>query len=393
MAEPFKRASGRTLSTLVLLLAMVPAFAQDGEEAAKQTGSDPTLFWVLTGAAVLWVIVIAVLSNTLAHISATFKDKKSIRDKGPVLLIGLFLSASSVQAQGGAETSTIYGGSALWWLLGINIFLIAIVIHLISTIRGFLKAMGGAKEEAPMAAKKEKPHWLRKLGHQLTKSTPVEREEEVMLAHEHDGIRELDNDLPPWWRWLFYVSIIFSVVYMFHYHVFHTGDLQHEEYRKNMKKAEARVQAYLKKQKLNVDENSVTRLTKDKALAKGKTIYVENCAQCHKKNGGGKIGPNLTDRYWIHGGSIKDIFSTIKYGVVEKGMQSWEDKLSPRQIQQVASYIMSLQGTDPPNAKDPEGELYKPEKAPGDSAAGGNEENTQSGDMNEEATAEMMTEE
>ena len=98
------------------------------------------------------------------------------------------------------------------------------------------------------------------------------------------------------------------------------------------------------------------------ALAAGETIFLSKCASCHGQLGEGGVGPNLTDRYWVHGGSISDIFATIKYGVPEKGMISWQSQLRPKNMQQVASFIKTLEGTDPPNQKDKEGTLYQPEE-------------------------------
>src|SRR5690606_36947530 len=92
------------------------------------------------------------------------------------------------------------------------------------------------------------------------------------------------------------------------------------------------------------------------ALEEAKTLYVQNCAACHGADGGGTVGPNLADEYWLHGGTVQDVFRVIKYGVQEKGMIPWQDKLNPEQIQIVASYILSLQGTTPASAKEPQGE-------------------------------------
>jgi cytochrome c oxidase cbb3-type subunit 3 len=120
---------------------------------------------------------------------------------------------------------------------------------------------------------------------------------------------------------------------------------------------------YLKKMAALIDENNVGLYAKgDAGLESGKKIYADNCKSCHGAEGQGGVGPNLTDEYWLHGGSLSDIFKTVKYGVVEKGMISWKDQLSPKDIQDVANYILTLQGTNPANAKEPQGELYKPEQ-------------------------------
>ncbi|MEM1408073.1 MAG: cbb3-type cytochrome c oxidase N-terminal domain-containing protein [Bacteroidota bacterium] len=210
----------------------------------------------------------------------------------------------------------------------------------------------------------EESAWT-KMWAKLNDFRPMEEEGELVLDHNYDGIRELDNHLPPWWKWLFYITIIFAVFYLGAYHVFDSLPLQEEEYMAQIEEAEAASAARLANlPESNIDENSVVFVEDAGLLAKGKQIFNLNCAQCHKENGGGGIGPNLTDDYWLHGGSIGDIYKTIKVGVPEKGMISWEPLLSPEQMQNVSSYIMTLKGTNPPGAKDPQGELYVPEVLP-----------------------------
>lgn len=192
----------------------------------------------------------------------------------------------------------------------------------------------------------------------MTKSTPISKEEEILLSHEYDGIRELDNKIPPWFSALFYGTILFAVIYLVNYHIIGSGNVQEEEFL-----AEVR-QAAIEKQILTasgalIDEETVKFVDDPGALASGEEIYVKNCAACHAVDGGGLVGPNFTDEYWIHGGSMKDIFRTIKYGVPQKGMISWESQLSPNQMQDVASYIKTLVGTTPANPKAPEGTIWK----------------------------------
>ena len=191
----------------------------------------------------------------------------------------------------------------------------------------------------------------KKLMEILTKSTPIEREEDVMLDHEYDGIRELDNVLPPWWLWLFYITIFIGVIYYVRYHFI--GDWSSaKEYTEEMQVAKADVAEYLKKTGGDINENTAKLMNDAAALENGKKVFEKECAACHRPDGGGVIGPNLTDDKWIHGGDIKSVFKTIKYGVPEKGMLTWDGKLSPKQIQDVASYILvKLKGTNPPNPK------------------------------------------
>jgi len=210
----------------------------------------------------------------------------------------------------------------------------------------------------------------KKLLNILTKTTPVEKEKDILLDHNYDGIQELDNVLPPWWLWMLYITIIISAIYIYRYHL--SGDWSSgQQWEQEMAAAKEKVDAYMASQGDIVDENTVALLTDETSLQNGETIWNEpgKCAACHKVDGGGSVGPNLTDEYWVHGGDIKDLFKTIKYGIPEKGMISWRKQLNAVQMQEVASYILiNLKGTNPPDAKGPEGEKYVEESAVEDSA-------------------------
>ncbi len=186
-----------------------------------------------------------------------------------------------------------------------------------------------------------------------------ENDEAIMMDHNYDGIRELDNKLPPWWVYLFYVTIIFSVIYLVRYEIM-GADGQEEELRKEMAAAKIAVEEYKKTAPDQMDAEKATVLTDDASLAAGKAIYDANCMACHRADGGGQIGPNLTDDHWILGGGIKNVFHTIANGGRDgKGMVAWNATLKPTQIQQVSSYIISLHGTNPKDAKAPEGEIWQ----------------------------------
>lgn len=197
--------------------------------------------------------------------------------------------------------------------------------------------------------------WLK---NKLSGATPVEKEKDILLDHDFDGILELDNNLPPWWKALFYVTIVWGAIYLLYFHVIGAGNLQDAEYVAEVKMAEIEKASLLKGG--TVDENNVTRLTDAIALSSGKETFLKHCAACHGRNGEGLVGPNMTDDYWIHGGDIKNIFLVVKNGVPEKGMISWKSQLNPIAMQEVSSYIMSLRGTNPPNPKPPQGVLYSP---------------------------------
>ncbi len=199
--------------------------------------------------------------------------------------------------------------------------------------------------------------FLKRFREHLVGAVPIEKENEILLEDDYDGIKELNNKVPPWFNYLFYATIIFGIFYMLNYYVFKTGKLQYQEYKEEVQAADIQ-KAKLMKSGAFINENTVTRLVDAASLNAGKNIFKTNCVPCHGPDGGGVVGPNLTDDYWIHGGGIKNIFTTIKYGVPAKGMISWQTQLNPKQIQEVASYVMSLHGTHPANPKPPQGEKY-----------------------------------
>jgi cytochrome c oxidase cbb3-type subunit 3 len=190
---------------------------------------------------------------------------------------------------------------------------------------------------------------LEKFNAILTDTVPIELEHQILMDHEYDGIRELDNNLPPWWTWGFIATIVFAVIYLFNYHVIGYSDLQIKAYDKEVIQANRDIKAYLYQNAMNVDETNVKLLIAPDDLAKGKEIFNTNCILCHKKTGEGDVGPNLTDKAWIYGFDIKDVFYSIKNGQ-PNGMPEHASKLNPVEIQQVSSYVLQLpfiQGTKP----------------------------------------------
>lgn len=194
------------------------------------------------------------------------------------------------------------------------------------------------------------------LWEKLLSLRPMSEEKDLIMEHEYDGIVELDNPTPAWFMWLFYGTIIFAFVYLLNYHVFKLGKLQDEEYVVEMKQADVAKKAFLAKSANRVDENSVKLTTDAEVLKAGSALFIQNCVACHGDHAQGIVGPNLTDEYWLHGSKIGDLFKTIKYGVPDKGMISWEKQLSPKQISEVANYIKSLKDTHPANPKAPQGD-------------------------------------
>lgn len=238
---------------------------------------------------------------------------------------------------------------ALFHLLNMMIKVQQIKIYQEAGLEAFLEETKQPKESM----------WSR-LYRRMTDVVPVEKEQDIMLDHNYDGIKELDNSLPPWWVAMFYITIAFAVVYMSYYHFTDSGASSTEEYEMEMERADKAVAAYLATQANLVDETNAEILSDEQSIASGKTVYDANCAACHGMLGEGGVGPNMTDNYWIHGGDIKDVFRTVKYGVPEKGMIAWKAQLNAKDIHQVSSYILTLQGTNPPNAKEPQGDLYEP---------------------------------
>ncbi len=259
----------------------------------------------------------------------------------------------------------------IWLILGI-VFILSVTMEIIV---GALQTVmyAGLSEDAKLrynAAEISKSEnrfvWFKKNYKKMMGAKPLTQEQEIVMDHNYDGIRELDNKLPPWWVYLFYASIIFAVVYLARYHIFNGTD-QIMEYQNELAQAKIDIDEYKKNNKDLVDINTVELLTDAGELAAGKAIFTENCIACHKADGGGGIGPNLTDDHWILGGGIKNVFHTISEGGrAGKGMISWKSDLKPSQIAEVASYVLSLQGTKPAEPKPAEGEIWKDDKAAGE---------------------------
>ncbi|NOT50200.1 MAG: c-type cytochrome [Chitinophagaceae bacterium] len=361
---------------LFLLFALQPAFAAG--PPSPSLFSNP-LAVVLIVLMILLLIVIGILANILIGAAEIKLKKKKAKDSGMaagVMVILSMLIAPAVIAQDqtvqtAATTAKTIGGmnSSTFYLMAVILFLELLVIiamlinikFLLRTEKEKLITATATPEEIKIARADRLSWWDR-----FNKLRPVSQEADLDLGHDYDGIRELNNRLPPWWLYGFYVTIIFAVIYLWRFHVSHTGPSSKQEYETSVANAEIRVKEYLKRKGEAVDENTVTLLTSADDINAGKAIFTDpsKCTACHGADGGGNaVGPNLTDEYWLYGGGIKDIFKTIKYGT-SKGMRSWKDDLSPKQMAQLTSYVRSLQGTKPANPRDPQGELYKEEANP-----------------------------
>jgi len=248
-------------------------------------------------------------------------------------------------------------------VLLVAILVLVVAIYMVAILKTILKKEQILKAEAEGVKyeEKEKVSLWSKINEKLTAAVPVEEEETVMLDHDYDGIKELDNHLPPWWKALFYITIIIGIIYFFNYHVIHIFPLQEEEYANELKKAEE-LQASLAESG-SVETIDISNPEPDmeaSAIEDGRSIFQTNCVSCHMADGGGNIGPNLTDDYWLHGGDFKSIFTTVHEGVSGTSMIPWKNVLSDVQVRNVASYVTTLIGTTPANPKEPQGELVEP---------------------------------
>lgn len=242
-------------------------------------------------------------------------------------------------------------------ILGVVLLLIILLLVLMVYLMSFLSAV--LRKENPSLA--EEPSWWdnfkeRFVTGKVDEVGGKEEKAKLMADHSYDGISELDNFMPPWLQGVFVGTVIFAVIYFVNYSVLGNGPTSVEEYEEELRIEALAAEVRQASQAEGIDENTVVFDESASAISSGKSIFETNCVACHAADGGGGVGPNLTDEYWIHGGSIKEVFTVVKYGVLEKGMIPWQDQLSPEQMQQVSSYILTLVGTTPANPKAPQGE-------------------------------------
>ena len=179
--------------------------------------------------------------------------------------------------------------------------------------------------------------------------------EENKVIHEIDGIEEYDNKLPNWWLYTLYGTIAFGIIYWYAYQTTNIGALPAQAYQDELDKAAAAAAMQIKVGEATPE--SLVALSKDpKALALGKQVFNSTCAACHRNDGGGNVGPNLTDEFWLHGGAPEKVFHTIAAGVPDKGMPAWQPQLGPLKTQAVAAYVLTLRGTHAAGGKAPQGE-------------------------------------
>jgi len=261
------------------------------------------------------------------------------------VLVLLALGTMQAQTQAAQEGTS----SALLFTGFLTLFLVLLVLFVIFVLDGDVEPLTRALKAA------------------YSSIAPKSSGPAMPLDESHDGITELDNLIPPWFNYLFGGSIIFAVVYLLNYHVFQSSPLPQTEYAEEVAAADLSRRVRMASEgTLNEDDLAV--LADEASIKAGQEKFLRNCITCHGTKAEGIVGPNLTDPYWIHGGGIKNVYTTIKNGVPEKGMISWKLVFSPKEIQQIASFVLSLQGSNPPNAKKAEGNLYtEPKPQPKDS--------------------------
>ena len=344
------------------------------------------LEWAMIIIALVLVGVVWLLSQVLVTLSKSIlkKRKSEMGLKSLIIIVFSSILTSVASAQEsyfvtGLPKDKKYGSMGFidfYALIAVITIELLVILYLSFMIRRAFRELSGEADAAlaKIGAPSPLAKWWSMLDKKwMTQAVPLEKEADVLLDHDYDGIKELDNALPPWWKYGFYITIAVAFVYMFNFHVSGNGKNPDQEYLAEMEEGKKQEEIYKAKTKNLVDENNVTLSDAD-GTAAGKSLYTQSCVACHGSNGEGGIGPNLTDEYWIHGGALNDIYKTIKIGYPEKGMQSWQSMYSPIQMKQLTSYVHALLGTKPANPKAPQGILYQAPATKPDTASLKNEQ-------------------
>lgn len=360
-------------STLLLtaVIASVTAMAQNAPTTAQPatTSSYNQLATLLVVMTIVLAFVIWGLGQVLVVLSRQVmeKNKNSVVGKAltTILVMALLMASQTTMAQTDAAATAVkevpnYGGlspNTYYMFVIVIVTEVLAILFLTFSIRRIYTELMPQKEMA--AAKKSafKEWWSGLDKKVFTKAIPLEKEADHLLDHNYDGIQELDNALPPWWKYGFYITIVVAFIYIFNFHVMGNGQSPTQEYNAEMEKARIEKEVFEANNKDKVDENNVP-MADAAGIAAAKEIFLTKCKACHGEQGQGGVGPNLTDDYWLHKGSLNDIFHTIKAGYADKGMQSWANDFTPKEISFLASFVKSLHGTNPPNPKAPQGEIY-----------------------------------
>lgn len=357
----------RIFFNIIIILGglFIPVQAFCAEAAA--TSSSPSFFsdrdmlkYVLIAVAILFAMVIVVIGKgvkmiTLEQMEKLRKQRSEASKKASVLsaiLISLSLSVSAQAEEAVAQAVDPFKNWDVYLMFGVILLLFIVVLVLVRTIY-ILIDFNKAKATVESTSARKQITWFQR----FNQTVAVEDEAALDMSHDYDGIRELDNKIPAWWMWAMGALVLFAVVYLYRMFIANTLPDQYVELATANQIAEVQKAEYLKKGMNNVDENTV-KLLDDAAITEAAGLYSKNCVACHGDKGQGGVGPNLTDEYWLHKGGVKDIFYSLKYGWPEKGMKSWKDDFSPMQLAQLTTYIKKMRGTNPPGAKEKQGELY-----------------------------------
>lgn len=367
-------------SSILAIATPCLVFGADAAAAVAPAKSSLDINLLLTIVAMILLLPLYISSKTFLLVAKDFATKRKnasgVMSKAAALALLLLVAqgsfAQAAETATGPRSGDLFSSATTTWILVVVIAVIAMLIVYFSFLTNSFIHQKTAETKAAIAkanntvVEDNEESWWKTLWNKMNSFKPLTEEATIDTGHSYDGIRELDNITPPWFIAGFVGTIIFAAIYLFNYHVSKSSPLQIEEYNIQMAEAAKEDAARLAIQGNKVDENTITMLSGTDIELGKKVFAAKNCSSCHGATGGsmpGGVGPNLTDDYWIHGGSIKDVFKSIKYGWPEKGMISWKDQLSAKEMAQVASYIMSIRGSNPAGAKEPQGDLYKAETA------------------------------
>lgn len=364
----FKSIKNKTLLTVLFVITASTIFAQ-----TKAPATAPAATSGYNQLAVLLIILIIVLAFVIwgmGQVLTTLgrqlleKNKNATKILSVVLLAGFSMLSQISFAQDAAATVVKeipnYGGltsTAYYVFLTVFGIELVVVLFLAFSISRMYAELVPQKVKLKPEHSKFAALWTQMDSKLFTRAVSVEKEADILLDHDYDGIKELDNSLPPWWKYGFYITIIVAFIYLLNFHVLGIGLNPEQEYKAEMEKARIEKEMYEASNKDRIDENNVPMANAAGIIA-GQRLYEANCVACHLKDGGGIVGPNLTDDYWIHKGSLNDIYNTIKVGYPDKGMQPWGNMFSPKEMSFISSFIKSLKNTKPATAKEAQGELY-----------------------------------
>ena len=359
----------KTIGIAFLLLISSSIFSQNAPALSSVSAESYNMVEILLVViAFILLFVIGGMGQILVALSKQLSDKTREAQKGKVLSVLIILSllcenlfSQTVVANESTKVVTNYGGISdisFYVLVSVIILEIFTLLFLFFSIKRIFAEL--IPENSSVLVKKSKlvALWIKLDKKIFTKGIPIEHEVDALLEHNYDGIRELDNALPPWWKYGFIITIGFSFLYLLNFHVLGNGKNPIEEYAVEMANAKMAKELYESNNKDKIDEANVPMAEAD-GIKRGKEHFLANCIACHGSKGEGGAGPNLTDNYWLHKGSLNDIYYTLKVGFSDKGMQSWALKFNPKEMSEIASFVKTLQGTNPPGAKASQGDLFE----------------------------------